>query len=435
MDVLLTKDQQDRLNRRLTALGYAPASFQWRHQPVEESALITSPTRRPPIGSPIGNTEVYVMDAELQLVPIGVAGELYIGGEGLARGYWNQPALTAERFIDNPFGPGRLYKSGDLARYLPDGNLEYLGRIDQQVKLRGYRIELGEIEAVLNRHNQVQQSIVVLREDTPGNKRLVAYIIADETLEKEHLATYLKGQLPDYMVPSTVMPLAVFPLTPNGKVDRQSLPTPSDDLNVSSTFVAPQSERQILIANLVATVLALPSHRIGLHDNFFDLGGHSLLAMQLVTRLRQTFDVAVPLQALFESPTVAGLETALTDSNGSHQQIPALVPVERDGTALPLSYAQERLWFLAQLEGASTTYTIPGAVEISGNLDIAALQQAIDTLVDRHESLRTTFPTHEGVGVQQIHATMTIPLEVVEKPFTPLPPWISLAASSRPTSV
>ncbi|MEO0489403.1 MAG: amino acid adenylation domain-containing protein, partial [Cyanobacteria bacterium J06659_2] len=179
------------------------------------------------IGTPIANTQVYLLDAHLQLVPIGVAGELYIGGDGLARGYLNQPALTAERFIDNPFGPGRLYKSGDLARYLPDGNLEYLGRIDHQVKLRGFRIELGEIEAVLNRHNQVQQSVVVLREDSPGDKRLIAYFVGDDTLEKEYLYIHLKAQLPDYMVPSAIMPLASLPLTPNGKIDRQALPAPT----------------------------------------------------------------------------------------------------------------------------------------------------------------------------------------------------------------
>ncbi|MEO1350731.1 MAG: amino acid adenylation domain-containing protein [Cyanobacteria bacterium J06635_15] len=430
MDVLLTKEQQELLNLRLTALGYASASFQWRHQPTEESAITASPINRPPIGAPIANTQVYILDAHLQLVPIGVAGELYIGGDGLARGYLNQPALTAERFIDNPFGPGRLYKSGDLACYRANGNLEYLGRIDHQVKLRGFRIELGEIEAVLNRHNQVQYSVVVLREDTPGDKRLVAYIVGDEGLHLDELHAYLKGQLPDYMVPSVVMPLDALPLTPNGKIDRQTLPAPTDDLNVSTAFVAPQSERQLLIANLVAAVLALPSDRIGLHDNFFDLGGHSLLAMQLITRLRQTFDVEVPLQALFESPTIAGLETTLAHGKGNSLKIPALVPVARDGTPLPLSYAQERLWFLAQLEGASTTYTIPGAVQVEGFLDVEALQQAIDALVHRHESLRTTFPTHEGVAIQQIHAMMTIPLQVVEAAqlSNPLSDWMHQVA-------
>jgi len=264
-----------------------------------------------PIGRPIGNTQIYLLDAHLNPVPIGVAGELHIGGDGLARGYLNRPQLTAEKFIANPFSnePGaRLYKTGDLARYLADGNIEFLGRIDNQVKIRGYRIELGEIEVVLARHPHIQQTVVLAREDTPGNHRLVAYSVATATCQPSApaLRTFLERKLPDFMVPSTFVFLDSLPLTPNGKLDRKALPAPDHSRSaLDDAFAAPATPVETLLANIWAEVLKLD--KIGLHDNFFRLGGHSLLATQVIARIRKSFSIDVALRDIFESPTIAAL--------------------------------------------------------------------------------------------------------------------------------
>ncbi|TVP68127.1 MAG: amino acid adenylation domain-containing protein [Leptolyngbya sp. LCM1.Bin17] len=263
------------------------------------------------IGRPIANTQAYILDPHLQPVPIGIPGELYIGGDGLARGYLNRPDLTAEKFIANPFGEGRLYKTGDLARYLLDGNIEYLGRIDHQVKLRGFRIELGEIESILNHHEQVQQCAVILREDTPGNKCLVAYLVGEDTLEVNTLREFLKQQLPGFMMPSAFIQLDTFPLTPNGKIDRKAFPAPAPELTRTGKFFAPQTQQQRLIAGLFAQVLSLPVESIGLQDNFFELGGHSLLATQLMCILQESFNINIPLRALFEYPSVEALANSV----------------------------------------------------------------------------------------------------------------------------
>ncbi len=264
-----------------------------------------------PIGRPIANTQVYLLDHDLQPVPIGIAGELYTGGAGLARGYLNRPALTAETFIPNPFSdqPGtRLYKTGDLARYQPDGTIEFLGRADHQVKIRGFRIELGEIEAVLTQHPPVLQAVAVAREDVPGDNRLVAYIVPnkDQPLAVNDLRNFLKLKLPEYMRPSACVVLDALPVTPNGKVDRRALPAPDQsrpDLN--EALIAPRTPAEKVIVDIWAEVLKL--EQVGIHDNFFDLGGHSLLATQVVSRLRKALQAEIPLRALFQSPTVAGL--------------------------------------------------------------------------------------------------------------------------------
>jgi len=268
-----------------------------------------------PLGRPLPNTQIYLLDQHLQPVPIGVTGELYIGGAGLARGYLNQPELTAERFINNPFSSApesRLYKTGDLARYQPDGTIEFLGRIDDQVKIRGYRIELGEIEAVLTEHPGVRATVVLAREDEPGNKRLVAYVIPDQepAPNTTELRRFLQEQLPEYMVPSAFVLLKALPLTPNGKVDRQALPAPDHARpELEKTFVAPRTPTEEVLAGIWAEVLGL--ERIGIHDNFFELGGHSLLATQVTSRLRTAFQVEIPLRQLFESPTVADLSAII----------------------------------------------------------------------------------------------------------------------------
>ncbi|NET65458.1 MAG: amino acid adenylation domain-containing protein [Moorea sp. SIO1G6] len=269
----------------------------------------------PPIGKPISNTKVYILDRNLQPVPIGVAGELHIGGDGLAIGYHNRPELTAEKFIVNPFDKSqatRLYKTGDLGRYLPDGNIEFIGRIDHQVKIRGYRIETGEIEATLTQHNTVKETVVLATEDNSGNKSIVAYIVLEsetpevsETEQIDKVKQYLKGQLPEYMIPSRFIPLSQLPLTPNGKVDRKALPAPDLAISASTEFVAPETETQKVLAEIWAEVLGI--EQVGIHDNFFDLGGHSLKATQVVSRCRQAFGNELTLQRLLESPTIAGI--------------------------------------------------------------------------------------------------------------------------------
>jgi len=285
------------------------------------------------IGGPIANTQVYLLDRHLQIVPIGVHGELCIGGDGLARGYLNRPELTAEKFVPNGLMPNdlmtRLYKTGDLARYLPDGKIDCLGRVDHQVKIRGFRIELGEIEAVCSQHPQIEQVVVIAREDTPGNKRLVAYAVAREKPAPaiSELRQFVMKKLPDYMTPALFVFLEALPLTPNGKVDRRALPAP--DLNqrdLPDTFVAPNAPMEKILAGIWRQVLGV--ERISIHDNFFELGGHSLLATQVNSRLRKIFRIDFPLRALFEAPTVAALaQTIISEfgNNGKLEKIAAMM--------------------------------------------------------------------------------------------------------------
>ncbi|MBO0797389.1 MAG: amino acid adenylation domain-containing protein, partial [Blastocatellia bacterium] len=373
-----------------------------------------------PIGRPLANTEVYLLDRNLELAPVGIAGEIYIGGDGLARCYLNQPELTAEKFIPNPFGVkegGRLYKTGDLAHYLPTGEVEFLGRLDHQVKMRGFRIELGEIEAALNRHPSVRESIVLLREDAPGEKRLVAYLTTEprEAFTIGDLRSYLRQKLPDYMTPAAFVTLDALPLTPNGKIDRHALPAPEQSRpELAEAFVAPRHPVEELLAGAWADVLEI--ERVGVHDNFFDLGGHSLLATKLVSRIRDTFQVELPLAALFEAPTVAALaeriESAKREEQGS--SLPPLAPVVEKGGDLPLSYTQQRLWFLDQLEPGSSAYNIPAAVRLTGALDAEAFARSFNEIVRRHESLRATFVARNGRPVQLIAPAQPLDLPVTD---------------------
>jgi acyl-coenzyme A synthetase/AMP-(fatty) acid ligase/acyl carrier protein len=266
----------------------------------------------PPIGRPIANTQIYILDQYLQPVPVGVPGELYIAGVCLARDYFHRPELTQQKFIPNPFDDSngqnpRLYKTGDLARYLPDGNIEYLGRVDNQVKIRGFRIELGEIEAALSQHEDVQTSVVIIREDSPGDKRLVAYIVpqTEIKLESSELRSFLKNKLPEYMIPNAFVFLEVLPLTPNGKVDRRALPTPDIQSELIDKYVAPRTATEEILAQIWAQVLKVDL--VGINDNFFILGGHSLLATQLVSRIRSSFKVEISLHELFNVRTLAEL--------------------------------------------------------------------------------------------------------------------------------
>jgi len=295
------------------------------------------------IGRPIANTQIYILDRNLQVVPVGVAGELCIGGEGLARGYLNRPELTAEKFMEDPFSavPGaRLYRTGDLVRYLPDGNIEFLGRIDHQVKIRGFRIELGEIESVLGQHEAVREVVVMPREDVPGEKRLVAYLVPNEkqTPSVSVLRQYLKEKLPEYMVPNAFVMLEKFPLTPNGKIDRKALPSPTGlRPELESTYVAPQAEIDRTIAAIWQEVLRL--EKIGIHDNFFDVGGYSLLAIRVISRINKAFQVDLPLPSFFERPTISGLSQTIEKlrDRGAAFKVRPIVPISREARRMKLS--------------------------------------------------------------------------------------------------
>jgi amino acid adenylation domain-containing protein/non-ribosomal peptide synthase protein (TIGR01720 family) len=371
-----------------------------------------------PIGRPLSNTQIYLLDNQMHPVPVGVPGELYIGGDGLARGYLNRPELTAERFILNPFSnePGaHLYKTGDLARYQPDGNIEFLGRLDDQVKIRGFRIELGEIEGVLGQHPAVDEAVVVVREDVPGNKRLVAYLVVNQATAPTipELQQFLKQKMPDYMVPSAFVLMNVLPLTPNGKIDRRALPAPDTTRpEGEGAYVPPQTPVEEMVAGIWADVLAVK--QVSIHDNFFDLGGHSLLATQLISRLRDTFCVEFPLRGLFDCPTVAGLSERLEQFLRTELLVvPPLLPVSRFGEML-LSFAQARLWFLEQLEPGSSAYNIPSAVRLTGSLHVAVLEQSLNEIVQRHEVLRTTFAVVSGEPIQVIAPVLALTIPRVD---------------------
>ncbi|HYO57388.1 non-ribosomal peptide synthetase, partial [Archangium sp.] len=364
----------------------------------------------PTIGRPLTGTSAWVLDARGRPVPLGVPGELYLGGAGLARGYLHRPELTAERFVHHPFSrePGaRLYRTGDLVRLLPDGELEYLGRIDNQVKVRGFRIELGEVEAVLRAHPAVQDVVVHARSDSPGEKRLVAYIVAraGHSPDAAQLKEHVQRHLPRYMVPSAFVTLAALPLTPNGKVDRKALPAP-DSSRVESTYVAPRTLTEELLASVWARVLRV--ERVGAYEHFFELGGHSLLATQAISRIREALQVDLPLSSLFDAPTLAALAEKVDALRQARQgqALPPLLPLPRTETP-PLSFAQQRLWFLEQLEPGSAAYNVPAAVRFTGALDVDALRRAFSELTRRHEALRTTFHiSSTGEPLQHVADTL-----------------------------
>jgi amino acid adenylation domain-containing protein len=372
-----------------------------------------------PIGRPVWNTRIHLLDRWGAETPVGVAGELYIGGVQVGRGYLGRPELTAERFVPDGLetepgaGGARLYRTGDLARRLPSGEIEYLGRVDFQVKVRGFRIELGEIEAALLSYPDIREAIVLAREDRASDLRLVAYLVGQEGAapQASDLRAHLGTRLPEYMIPSTFVALPQLPLSPNGKVDRKALPAP--EAQESGVFEAPRTPTEELVAGIYAEVLG--RERIGAADSFFELGGHSLLATQVVSRLRETFGVELPLRRLFETPTVAGLAAAVEAARAQGTALaPPIRPVDRDDSSrpLPLSYAQERLWFLDQLEPGSASYNLPAAVRLTGDLDETALGASLSEIVRRHEALRTTFAATPEGPVQRISppAPLDLPL-------------------------
>ncbi|WP_420126422.1 non-ribosomal peptide synthase/polyketide synthase [Longimicrobium sp.] len=364
------------------------------------AASVEADGRAPAIGRPLENVRVYVLDAAGRPAPVDVAGELYVGGVGVARGYLGRPGLTAERFVPDPFGgePGaRLYRTGDRVRWSAQGELEFLGRVDEQVKVRGFRIEPGEIEGALRRSEGVADCAVVARQDVPGETRLVAYVVGDA--EAGALREHLRRSLPEHMVPSAFVSLDALPLTPNGKLDRKALPAP-DLASAGERYVAPRTPVEEVLAEIWAEVLRL--ERVGVTESFFELGGHSLLATRVVSRVREVFGVELPLRALFERPTVGELAGRVEEMRRAGAPVlPSVVPAGRAG-ALPLSFAQERLWFLDRLEPGSTTYNMPAAWRLGGALDPAALERALGEIVRRHEALRTVFAEADGSPVQVI---------------------------------
>lgn len=360
----------------------------------------------PPIGRPIANTEVYVLDRFLQPVPLGVPGELYVGGRGLSQGYFRRPELTAERFIPHPFStePGaKLYRTGDQVRWLPDGNLAFLGRLDDQVKIRGFRVELGEIEQVLCQHQEVRQAVVLVREDQRGEKQLVAYLQLKRNADIDW-RSYLSRKLPDYMVPAAFVVLDSFPLTPNGKVDRRALPAPK---LTSDRYVAPETETEKKIAAIWEEVFQ--KKPIGRKDHFLARGGHSLLAAQIMARVNQRFAVKLPFSLPMEAGTVQRLAKEVDrqkeriDSSSS-----LLAAQDSKKSMLPMSFAQQRLWFLQRLRPDQTAYHIPFVLRIRGRLDTLSLKRSIDRLVHRHPQLRTVFSEVDGETVQIVKETMDV---------------------------
>ena len=364
-----------------------------------------------PIGKPIFNAELYILDRDLNVLPVGVAGELCIGGDGVGAGYINDIRLTAEKFVPHPFSSeARLYRTGDRARYLPDGNIEFLGRSDHQIKIRGFRIEIGEIETALNEYPAVRESVVVAQDDPSGDKRLVAYVVTDEVrLASSELRKYLAARIPEYMVPSAFVQLDQLPLTPNGKVDRQALLSyeEADADEPEGEVARARNPVEELLIGIWGEVLGVK--QLGVSDNFFDLGGHSLVATQVISRISETFRIELPFRAFFDAPTIEALALYVDEALRSQHAIPAppLVAAGRE-QELPLSFAQQRLWFLDQLEPMSNAYNIPSVVRLHGPFIPSLFKQAVEEVMRRHESLRTRFVTDEGRASQVIDESVAL---------------------------
>jgi amino acid adenylation domain-containing protein len=417
-------------NLRLVICGgeaMSPVSLKlWQNSPLKDIRLLNAygPTEatitamifeidkntayeRVPIGRPLTNRQAYILDRELQLTPTGIQGELYLGGVGIGRGYLNRPQLTGEKFIDNPWEEGKLYKTGDLARYLTDGNVEFIGRADNQVKIRGFRIELGEIEAVLCQHPHIGEAVVVVRDDMVEGNCLVAYIVGQNSssIEVGEIRKFLQQQLPEYMIPNIFLVLDKFPVTPHGKIDKRNLPLPK--VNASDrTILEPSNPQEAVLVNIWREVFQLEA--VSVADNFLELGGHSLLATQIISRIREAFELELPLDTIFKSPTIRELSQIVARSsdinNNSLTPPPNLPQIQRrdikaeEKINIPLSFSQERLWFLNQLEGDGATYNISTTLRLTGKLNLDALRRSISTIVERHEILRTNFAAEEDTA-------------------------------------
>jgi acyl carrier protein len=370
------------------------------------------------IGKPIANMKLYVLDVLQKPVPIGVAGEIYVSGVGLGRGYMGRPDLTAERFLPDPLSQqegARMYRTGDIGTYLKDGRIKYQGRADEQVKVRGHRIELGEIEEVVREQRGVREVAVVVRKDKQGNDRLVGYVVADEEMDKNEVIKAVRDKLPEYMVPADIVRLEKLPKTASGKLDKRGLPQ-FQEVRETRAYQGARNAIEEILVGIWKDVLGV--NRISIYDNFFELGGHSLLATQAVSRVRKCFQVEIPLQSIFEWPTVAqlasGIEEQLKVAQG--QRIPSITPAAHDGKA-PLSFAQQRLWFLDQLKPNNSAYNVPAAVRLKGDLQIKVLEETLSEIVRRHEALRTTFTITEGEPTQQIHKAEPIKIPLADISF------------------
>ncbi|MGN4562422.1 amino acid adenylation domain-containing protein, partial [Bacillus cereus group sp. MYBK5-2] len=363
-----------------------------------------------PIGKPNLNTQMYILNDKLEIQPIGVVGELYTGGVGVARGYLNRPDLTKERFVENPFIPGeRMYRTGDLARWLPDGNIEYIGRIDHQVKIRGYRVELGEVESALEKVELVREAVVVARESIDGLIQLYAYFIGDESLTVAQLREELSQELPDYMIPSYFVQLMQMPLTPNGKVDRKALPEPEGNLQTGIEYVAPRTRVEKQLIEIWKEVLF--NEHIGIKHNFFDVGGHSLRATTLVSKIHKQMNINVTVRDVFKYQTVEQMAEFITSIK---EETYLSIPMASRRTYYPVSSAQKRMYILSQLEGGELSYNMPGAMIVKGELDAGCVEEAFRNLIQRHESLRTSFEMIQGEPVQHIHPDVAFVIEKIK---------------------
>ena len=376
-----------------------------------------------PIGKPVQNTQIYLLDEEGRQVPAGEPGEICIGGVGVANGYLNRPDLTAECFIPDPFlnkAGARLYKTGDSARLMPDGNIEFIGRADFQVKFHGYRVELGEIETKLRKHPAIREAVVLLREDIPGVKRLVAYLVCyeeEEEVSANEFRTLLKKSLPDYMVPSVFVLLDKIPMTPNGKTDRSALPLPSqsDVVQLRQTdYKAPETAEEITIAGLFTELLQVD--RVGINDSFFELGGQSLLATQLCSRIEKSLDIRIPVQAVFEGPTVSELAQTIETARQKEgiSKFPEILTASGKRSQFPASFAQQGMWFMQQFSESSILYNIPLIVWINGPLQVKLLHKTVNEIIERHESLRTTLAIDGEKVVQHISEELAVDLPVAD---------------------
>jgi hypothetical protein len=392
--------------------GYGPTettivATTWRYDDESPDVLI---------GKPIINTEIHLLDQHMNMVPVGVKGELCVSGDSLARGYLGRPELTAERFVPNPFSRksgARLYRTGDVCRYKPSGEIEHVGRVDQQVKVRGYRIELGEIETVLLSHPAVREAVVLAHEDEGRHKRVVAYLTLRSEVEAprvDHLREYLASRMPAYMVPSALIVVDEFKRTPSDKIDRLALAA-LKPVMPEGNHTAPRTPIEEMLVNRWSELLEVPI--AGIEEDFFQKGGHSLLATRVISWAREVFGIELPLRSLFERSTISEFAAEIEERlrGGEAVAAPPLRKVERDAN-LPLSFAQQRLWFLNQVEPDSSSYNVPLAIQLQGNLDLKALEQTLSEIVRRHEVLRTTFRPIDGQPVQVISPPYSFHLEV-----------------------
>ncbi|MCP5054290.1 MAG: AMP-binding protein, partial [bacterium] len=353
-----------------------------------------------PYGKPIQNAAYYILDRNLELCPILVPGDLYIGGQCLASGYLNDPELTAGKFIDNPFSRGeKLYKTGDMARWFSDGKMEFLGRKDHQVKVRGFRIELGEVESQLLNHQEIESVIVVVRKDYQGDNFLCAYFVSPMAMGKDELMDHLAHELPEYMIPQHFIQLEKIPLTPNGKVDRKSLPVP-DMMPGSSEYTSPQDKIEEKLVSIWSEVLHITAKSVSIDDNFFELGGHSLNATLVISRIKKELDVKIPLAEVFIATSVRKLADSVRGAEVDKYQ--SIEPVEMK-EYYPLSSAQKRLYFVQMLDQRSIGYNMPQVIKLEGNLDVEKLGDCLREIVRKHESLRTSFHMIDNQPVQKVH--------------------------------